>query len=85
MTGVARGIFSLAFVTPGMPMCVPKNVSPFGPAVWPARGNIHLSWDTLHLEFPVAIPLRATVWNCVQLCGIVRNCAEFKGLAIARK
>ena len=29
------------FVIPRLPMSAYKNVNPFGPAVWPARGNIY--------------------------------------------
>ena len=35
-----KSIF-LAFVTPGAPMGSLKKFSPFGPAVWPAIGNIY--------------------------------------------
>ena len=30
-------------LTPRLPMSVHKKISPFGPAVWPARGNIYMN------------------------------------------
>ena len=55
MPGVARGKkkirdFFLAYITPRPPMSVQKNVSPIGPAVWPAIGNIFI-YDCLVLLY----------------------------------
>ena len=52
--------------------------------------NVHKLF-TVHLGFPIAIPLRATALelraiarNCAQLCDIMRNCAQFLGVYRAR-
>ena len=35
--------FQEFIVTPRLPMSVHKKFSPFGSAVWPARGNIYMN------------------------------------------
>ena len=41
MPGVVRGIEKKPMLPPGYPRVPSKNVSPFGPAVWPVIGNIY--------------------------------------------
>ena len=54
--------------------------------------NLQFCINYLKLGFPIGIPLRGKGPNCAELPatvlvfkGIVRNCAEFTGPAIARK
>ena len=45
--GVAHKFHNfLAYVHPGVPMSSLKNVSQFGPAVWPEIANIEMSKST---------------------------------------
>ena len=44
--------FLLAYNTPRQPQIVQKNVSPFGPVVWPAIGNINI-YECLFLLYKI--------------------------------
>ena len=67
---VARGFFSMS--PPGDPWVSTKNFSPFGPAVWPARGNIHTNVLFYYLDIRISrkksIIIGCNIWmNCLEL------------------